>query len=140
MKKLVYALTILICLVISQFSEARYEGDKWIPDTPAQKASQEKNAIKQRVDFASGFERTLLSKGMDVDATASGPEKKHFKLKYILMNKPLVYKLTVEGNMMENLHALGFTKAVLTDGHYNTWNFDLKKIFSKDTPKKGKGK
>lgn len=133
MRNIIYALILLFCFTISQTSHARYEGDKWIPDTPQQKKALVNDAIKQRVNFASQYERELLSKGMDVDVTVSGPEKKTFKMKYILLGRPLVYKLTVEGQMLESLHAMGFTKVILTDGHDNIWTYDLKKIFS---PKK----
>ena len=128
MKKIVIILAILF--VYSALASARWQGDKWIPDTPQQKVAQKKIAIKQRGDYAAEFERELLSKGMDVDITASGPEKKTIKIKYILINKPFVYKMTIEGKMMERLDGMGFTKAILTDGYDKTWDFDIKKFLS----------
>lgn len=135
MKILTHLLVLFLCISIPQTLSARWVGDKWVPDTPQDRAAQKKHEIKRRADYASEFEKGLLSKGMDVDVTATGPEKRTFTLKEARMNKPLVYKLTNEGNMLERLHSMGFTKAILTDGFYETWTFDLKKLFSSQKKK-----
>lgn len=113
-----------------QAADARWVGDKWVPDTPQSKVVDKKEATKQRAEFVSRYEDALLSKGMDVVVTASSPEKTTFKMKYVLMNRPLVHKLINEGDMLENLHGRGFTKAIFTDGYDKTWTFDLKKMFA----------
>jgi len=89
-----------------------------------------KLAIRQREEFASSFESNLLSQGLDVTVRVSGPDKRTIKIEYILMGRPLVHKLVVEGDMLEKLNSLGFTRAILTDGYDKTWNFDIKKILS----------
>ncbi|MBU1569436.1 MAG: RING-HC finger protein [Proteobacteria bacterium] len=86
--------------------------------------------LKQRENYASTLENNMLSSGMDVSVILSGPSKTTIKLKYVLMSRPLVHKLVVESDILKNFIDLGFTRAILTDGYDNTWNFDIKKIMS----------
>lgn len=130
MKMLTQLLILFLCLAMPQVTAARWVGDKWVPDTPQDRAVQKKAAIKERADFVDRYENALLSKGMDVVVTASGSEKTTFKMKYVLINRPFVYNLANDGTTLETLHHKGFTKAIYTDGYDKTWTFDLKKMFS----------
>ncbi len=83
--------------------------------------------IEQRETLAKRMEREYLSKGMDVDVILSGSEKTTIKLQYVLFNRPFVYKLTNETDVLENLKKAGFKKVILSDGYRYSWTFDLKK-------------
>jgi len=87
---------------------------------------------KAREEFASSYEQRMLSEGMDVHVRVSGNDKKTIQVKWVLLSRPLVYKLTREGDMLENFNSMGFTKVILTDGYNSTWSYDLGKVFSKD--------
>jgi len=88
--------------------------------------------LEQRIKFAQRYENDLLSKGMDIDVSLSGIDKKTIKIKYILMNRPLVYKLVIEARILEKFKAMGFTRAILTDGYNYTWDININKFL---TPK-----
>lgn len=82
-------------------------------------------AIKMRENFARDYENNLLSQGMDVEVSLSGAEKKNINIKYVLMSRPLVYKLVNEGQFLENLKMMGFSKVVLDDGYGKSWTYKL---------------
>ena len=82
--------------------------------------------VQQRKDFVKKYELSLLDKGMDTTITAQGKDNTVFKMKYILMSRPLVYQLINNDSFMSNLKNHGFKKAVFTDGYDNTWTVDVK--------------
>ena len=71
------------------------------------------------------MERKMLSEGHNFKFTISGPEKTVLTVKYVLMSRPLVYKLTNESDFLSNMREAGFKKVVFTDGYYESWTYDL---------------
>ena len=86
-----------------------------------------KEAAKDRKDYASPMERLLLEGGMDAVVTASGPGATTLTVRYVLMNRPLVYKLVNDTDFIANRKKEGFRRAVFTDGYDRTWSYDLTK-------------
>lgn len=71
------------------------------------------------------MERKMLSEGHDFQFSLSGPEKNVLTVKYVLMSRPLVYKLTNESDFLTNMKKAGFTKIIFTDGFRESWTYDL---------------
>jgi hypothetical protein len=92
-----------------------------------QKEKYKKGEIKFRSEFTKYLERKYLEKGLDIYVTSIGPDKTTIKLKYILMSRPLLYKLLSETQFLDELKSHGFKKAIFTDGYRDTWDFDLTK-------------
>lgn len=78
-----------------------------------------------RQAYAETLEKTYLEQGMDVSVSLSGPDNTTIKLKYVLMSRPMVYKLTNDAEAMGRLRELGFKKAIFTDGYFHTWDYPL---------------
>ncbi len=85
------------------------------------------NMQSQREQMADRMETNLLSQGMDVRIKLSGPGKTVMKMTYVLMSRPLVYKLTNESDFLDNLKKAGFKKVIFHDGYNYSWTYDLKK-------------
>jgi hypothetical protein len=96
---------------------------------------QQKEAVKLakvfmksgRENIANELEKRYLSNGMDVRITLSGPEKTIMRMEYVLMSRPLIYKITNETDFLQNLKTLGFKKVIFTDGYYHSWTYTLAK-------------
>jgi hypothetical protein len=71
------------------------------------------------------MEKKMLSEAMDMTFTASGPDNTNLTIKYALMSRPLVYKLTNETDFLENMRKAGFKTVIFTDGYYESWKYDL---------------
>ena len=91
------------------------------------RAELEKYFLEKRKDFADSLERRYLSAGMDIRVQVLGPSKTTLKLTYVLFSRPLIYKLTNEGNFLENLKQGGFKKVIFSDGYRYSWTYDLNK-------------
>ncbi len=83
--------------------------------------------VQQRKEFAKKYELSLLDAGMDTTITTLGKNHSTLRIKWVLMSRPLVYKLINDGATMANLRKLGFEKVVFTDGYDRTWTSDLTK-------------
>lgn len=83
---------------------------------------------KQRKEFADRYERSLLNEGMDVHVSVSGKNDTTLRMKWVLMSRPLVYKIINDENNMSNLKRMGFERIVFTDGYDSTWSIDMKKL------------
>jgi len=81
--------------------------------------------IVQRQNFADAYERQLLDQGMDVYVSALGKTKQTLKVKWVLVSRPLVYKMINNPEFISKLREMGFKKLVMTDGYNDTWNIDL---------------
>ncbi|MBA4389407.1 MAG: hypothetical protein C0399_00500 [Syntrophus sp. (in: bacteria)] len=106
--------------------KAKAEVDKLKAEQKAEAKREKALKLQKRVDFINLTERVMRSQGLDVDCTAYGPGKTIYKIKYIRMSRPFVDQLINEGNSLENLKAMGFAKAIFTDGYDQTWAYDLK--------------
>lgn len=73
------------------------------------------------------MEKKMLSEGMDFEFTTSGPDEDILRVKYVLMSRPLVYKVTNETEFLQNMRIGGFKKVTFTDGYDDSWTFDLTK-------------
>lgn len=82
---------------------------------------------KQRKEFADKYEISLLDQGMDTKVSVSGKNNTILKIKWVLMSRPLVYKLINNSETMANLKKMGFEKLILTDGYDSAWSIDLSK-------------
>lgn len=81
----------------------------------------EQLAIDSREAYAREFETMMLEQYQDFYVRTSGPKSTILTIRYVLMSRPLVYKLTTSDTFMNKLRFLGFKKVVFTDGYYNTW-------------------
>ncbi|TAK47210.1 MAG: hypothetical protein EPO23_12255 [Xanthobacteraceae bacterium] len=97
-------------------------------------AAQRRDAIKAdsegRVRVANTFEETFLKKGLDVSITVSGRKNTTLEISYVLMNRPLVYKITNEFGFLERAWNLGFEKVILSNGYglyTNRWVYEVPK-------------
>lgn len=82
--------------------------------------------IAHRKRFADEYERNLLDEGMDVHVATLGKTHTTLQIKWILVNRPIIYKMINDETAMGNLRNLGFKKLVMTDGYDSTWNIDVK--------------
>lgn len=96
-------------------AKAKKESDKIVAAT----------MIVQRQNFADAYERQLLDQGMDVYVSALGKSRQTLKVKWILVSRPLVYKMINDPNFVSKLREMGFKKLVMTDGYDDTWSIDL---------------
>ncbi|MEB3286253.1 MAG: hypothetical protein VKJ04_01995 [Vampirovibrionales bacterium] len=78
-----------------------------------------------RQQYASKFESMLLEKGIDAAVTTSGRDRTTITVKYVLMNRPLVYSIWNNQDGIAGLKAVGFKKLITTDGYSNSWSLDL---------------
>lgn len=49
------------------------------------------------------------------------------EIKYVLMSRPLVYKLANDGKVYQTAKEWGFKKIVFSDGYDSSWTYDLTK-------------
>lgn len=75
----------------------------------------------QRETWASEAELKMLDQGMDVRISLSGASKNTVTLKWALMGRPVVHKITNGGSMAEgaflaNLQKIGFRRVSFSDG------------------------
>jgi hypothetical protein len=79
--------------------------------------------------YASSVEQVFINQGMDAHVTATGNDKRHLRISYPLMSRPLVYKLQNDVKIEGVARSLGFKKLIYTDGFQSsfgrTWTSDL---------------
>jgi uncharacterized protein YyaL (SSP411 family) len=85
----------------------------------------ERTGIASREAFANEAERHFLDQGMDFYITVGGASKTTITFKYVLMSRPLVYKIQQEESFIQRLRQEGFRKLILTDGYDDTWTINL---------------
>lgn len=111
---------------ISMFEKEYPQAQKLLAELDRRKAIIEKIAnMAARQLVVEEMERKMLSQGMDFEFSVTGPNKDRLRVKYILMSRPLVYKLTNETEFLENMKRGGFKKVVFTDGYNESWSYDL---------------
>jgi hypothetical protein len=86
--------------------------------------------VRQRVEWAKRAERAMLDQGMEVDFTLSGTNKDRVEVKWVLMGKAAVHKITDGGSMRDgsflaNLQKVGFRRVSFGDGHDFGVYYDL---------------
>jgi hypothetical protein len=82
--------------------------------------------VAQREAWRGKVEKLFLDQGMDVDVTLSGTYKDQARLKWALMSKVTVHKLTDddsmrEGSFLHGLQKIGFRKVTFSDG----WDYGV---------------
>lgn len=71
------------------------------------------------------MEQKMLAQGMDFYFSAEGKNADILRVKYVLMSRPLVYKITTETEFLENMKKTGVKKVIFTDGYDDSWTYDL---------------
>ncbi|MCD0420169.1 hypothetical protein LOC51_23375 [Rubrivivax sp. JA1024] len=87
--------------------------------------AREKNLLEKRRNAAKVMETTFLDGGSDVYVSAEGKEFRTLRIRYILMSRPLVYKIQKNDVMLNNWRDLGFREVILTDGYNSVWTVKL---------------
>jgi hypothetical protein len=82
--------------------------------------------IEKRINYVKQLELNYLEAGMDIEVSISGKNQTTITLKNILLSRPVIYKLTKNGELLSKFKSLGFKKAVFSDG-YNSYTYDLTK-------------
>lgn len=82
--------------------------------------------IQQRREWAKRMETASLDQGMDVDFTLEGAGRDHLKVKWALMSKAVVHKITGGGSMadgafLSSAQKMGCRRVSFTDG----WQFSV---------------
>lgn len=85
----------------------------------------EKNLLEKRRNAAKVMETTFLDGGSDVYVSAEGKEFRTLRIRYILMSRPLVYKIQKNAAVLDNWRDLGFREVILTDGYNSVWTMKL---------------
>jgi hypothetical protein len=86
--------------------------------------------VTQREQWAKSAEKKMLDQGMEVDCTLSGPQKDRLSMKWVLMSKVAVHKITNDGSMREgaflaNMQKVGFKRVHFSDGYNFGVYYDL---------------
>ncbi|MBI5484485.1 MAG: hypothetical protein HY888_08490 [Deltaproteobacteria bacterium] len=84
-----------------------------------------KTGVQIRKLFAKSYERQLLDKGLDAYASAVGKNCTSLKVKWILVNRPLVHQLCNNATFIQSLRDMGFKKLLMVDGYQYSWTIDL---------------
>lgn len=128
-------LTLFVSLNQPQSPSAAVKASPTIPvqDQPTPKPSpltpqQQKTLLaaaaalggERRKRFGDDLETKFLKSGMDVSVKVSGKESRAIRLAYVLWSRPLIYKMTTEGKLLDQLSDQGFTMVVF-DGSSETW-------------------
>jgi hypothetical protein len=87
--------------------------------------------VRQRESWATTAEKKMLDGGMDMDFTLSGAQKERLSIKWALMGKVAVHKLTDGGSMnagslLSQMQKVGFRRVSFTDGYNFAVYYDLK--------------
>lgn len=87
--------------------------------------------VQQREQWAKRAETTMLDQGMDVEIILAGPLKDRVTLRWALMGKVAVHKITEGGSMREGaflaqLQKVGFRRVSFSDGYNFGVYYDLK--------------
>jgi hypothetical protein len=85
---------------------------------------------QQRQTAARNMEKAMLSQGMDMDFTVTGTQSDRLTVKWALMGKVAVFKITNDGSMAEgsflsNIQNAGFRRVTFTDGFDFGYYYDL---------------
>jgi hypothetical protein len=103
-------------------AEAQKRSATQAKSTPRQRGPE---AVAKRKRHADEMESRFLSAGMDMHVYAEGDAATTLRLRYILMSRPLIFKLTNETKMREDARSLGFERIVFADGYKKPHVFDL---------------
>jgi hypothetical protein len=82
--------------------------------------------VGQRQSWAMAAEKKMLDEGMEVDFTLAGAQKDQLTVKWALMGKVAVHKLTNDGSMsdgsfLSQMQKVGFRRVTFSDG----WRFSV---------------
>jgi len=83
--------------------------------------------VDGRKEFVRKLENDFLGNGVDVRLTTSGAKGTILNLRYVLVSRPLLYKLANESTFLENAKHVGFARVHFTDGYGAAANYDLSK-------------
>ncbi len=89
-----------------------------------QAAEKKENALvlmQARLAFAKTYEKELLQQGMDASVTTQGEDHSVLYIRYLLMDKPFVSKLSSNKEFIDTLQRMEFKKVQLTNGYDESW-------------------
>jgi hypothetical protein len=86
--------------------------------------------VTQREQWAQRAEKAMLDQGMEIDFQLSGPAKDRLTLKWALMGKVAVHKITNDGSMspgafLSQMQKVGFRRVSFSDGYDFGYYYDL---------------
>lgn len=79
---------------------------------------------RTRQEYAGQLEKNFLTRGIDASVRVSGKESSTITIEYILFSRPMVYKLTTEGDFVQTLRKAGFQKLIF-DNNDTQWVYNL---------------
>lgn len=82
-------------------------------------------AIAARKSHAEQMEDRFLTAGFDMHVYAEGDAATTLRLRYVLMSRPVIYKLVNETKLREDARRLGFRRIVFASGHDTPYVYDL---------------
>ena len=119
-----------ITLARQHLLEIRFEDAEYPEAQKLYKEIEKREAIidqlaKQtaRTVIASQMEKQMLSQGFDMTFKVSGKANTVLTIEYILMSRPVVYKIENETELLPKLRNAGFKKVILTNGYDKRWWF-----------------
>jgi len=80
---------------------------------------------RRRILYASALEHLYLEKGMDVTVRAEGNQNRQLRMTYVLMSRPLVYKLHNHDSFEQAAGIFGFRTVIYSDVFDKYWSIDL---------------
>ena len=120
--------------VAPQYEEARRllanldkheaEGKKLMEATIAKAIADD---VEGRRDYANEMEKTWLKNGMDAHVSTSGSKSTTLVIRYVLVSRPLLFKLMNETPFVENAKKVGFTNIHFTNGYDVQGTYDIAK-------------
>lgn len=82
-----------------------------------------------RKQFAEELEQNMLAQGDDVSIAAVGPNSETLRIRWVLIDRPFVYKFINQSTVqVQMIKAAGFKKLILTDGYDKSWSYDVDKL------------
>ena len=77
--------------------------------------------MRTRLTYVKTYELGLLGEGMDATVRTDGTHADTLVITYILVNRPLVYKMINDSETMTEWATYGFKKVRFSDGYDSSW-------------------
>ena len=79
---------------------------------------------RRQEDYGTRLEISLLKAGFDIHVTVSGDKSQRIDMTYVLMNRPMVYKIMNEMAFPTDTAKKGFQHLTLSDGYHRRWEYE----------------
>lgn len=70
-------------------------------------------------------ENKLLDQGYDCYLSLLGKKQNELQIKFILMSRPVVHKMSKDPDFISTISKIGFTKVHFTDGFNDSWTLPI---------------